>query len=196
MIPHILWEEDISLDLVTKGKHSALSRIAVRIARRSGLDEQMVLRGLLHREFLGSTGIGRGVAIPHALLDVISLPVASLTRLAQPVDFQGPDDDPVDLVYTLLWPRSDIPTFLPVLSRMCRLLRVTRIREGLRLARTADEVIAILGIEPRSTKGAIFTSSYTSPAGHGIVMPEQIGNDQAPLTADSFRWDRVKGTFA
>ncbi|WP_246805224.1 PTS sugar transporter subunit IIA [Mesorhizobium mediterraneum] len=64
MISPILSDEDISLDLVTKGKQSALSKIAVRIARRTGLDEQMVLRGLFDRERLGSTGIGHGVAIP------------------------------------------------------------------------------------------------------------------------------------
>ncbi|TIQ74122.1 MAG: PTS sugar transporter subunit IIA, partial [Mesorhizobium sp.] len=113
MISPILSDEDISLDLVTKGKQSALSKIAVRIARRTGLDEQMVLRGLFDRERLGSTGIGHGVAIPHALLGTISSPVASLTRLAQPIDFEGPDDDPVDLIYTVLWPRSATSAFLP-----------------------------------------------------------------------------------
>ncbi|WP_366512213.1 PTS sugar transporter subunit IIA [Mesorhizobium sp.] len=86
----ILLEEDISLDLVTKGKQSALSKIAIRIARRSGLDEKVVLRSLFDRERLASTGIGRGVAIPHALLENISSPVASLTRLAPPVDFEVP----------------------------------------------------------------------------------------------------------
>ncbi|MER8817009.1 PTS sugar transporter subunit IIA [Mesorhizobium sp. M0965] len=75
----ILSEEDISLDLATKGKQSALSKIAIRIARRAGLDEQVVLRGLFDREDFGSTGIGRGVAIPHVLLGMISSPVASLT---------------------------------------------------------------------------------------------------------------------
>ncbi|TIO51960.1 MAG: PTS sugar transporter subunit IIA, partial [Mesorhizobium sp.] len=60
MISPILSEEDISLDLVTKGKQSALSKIAIRIARRSGLDEKVVLRGLFDRERLASTGIGRG----------------------------------------------------------------------------------------------------------------------------------------
>ncbi|WP_287206241.1 PTS sugar transporter subunit IIA [Mesorhizobium sp.] len=117
MISPILSEEDISLDLVTKGKQSALSKIAIRIARRNGLDEQMVIRGLFDRECLGSTGIGRGVAIPHALLGMISSPAASLTRLAQPIDFDGPDDNPVDLIYTILWPASATSAFLPALSQ-------------------------------------------------------------------------------
>ena len=149
MIPNILSEADISLDLATKGKHSALSRIAVRIARRSGLDEQMVLRSLWHSECLGSTGIGRGVAIPHALFDMISSPVASFTRLSPPIDFDGPDDDPVDIVYTLFWPRSDVSAFLPTLSQVCRVLRAPRTREGLRQVQSAGEVIAILDTDPR-----------------------------------------------
>ena len=148
MISLILLEEDISLELVTKGKQSALSKIAIRIARRTELDEQMVLRGLLDREGLSSTGIGHGVAIPHVLLGTISSPVASLTRLAQPIDFDGPDDDPVDLIYTVLWPRSATSAFLPALSQICRLSRASQVREQLRQARSSDEALAILETEP------------------------------------------------
>lgn len=148
MISPVLSEEDISLDLATKGKQSALSKIAIRIARRAGLDEQVVLRGLFDREDFGSTGIGRGVAIPHALLGMISSPVASLTRLAQPIDFDGPDDDPVDLIYTVLWPRSATSAFLPALSQICRLFRASQVREQLRQARSSDEALAILETEP------------------------------------------------
>ena len=72
MIIRNLSEEDITLDLATKGKHSALSKIAAKIARKSGLDDQVVLRGLWKRESLGSTGIGRGIAVPHAAFHSIS----------------------------------------------------------------------------------------------------------------------------
>lgn len=166
MISPILLEEDISLDLVTKGKQSALSKIAIRIARRSGLDEQVVLRGLFDRERLDSTGIGRGMAIPHALLENISSPAASLTRLAQPVDFDGPDDDPVDLIYTILWPRSASSAFLPALSQICRLLRASQVRERLRLAESADGALAVLETQllPR-----ISTNLHTSLEGMEFV---------------------------
>ncbi|RUV26485.1 MULTISPECIES: PTS sugar transporter subunit IIA [unclassified Mesorhizobium] len=162
MISPILLEEDISLDLVTKGKQSALSKIAIRTARRSGLDEKVVLRGLFDRERLASTGIGPGVAIPHALVENISSPVASLTRLAPPVDFDGPDDDPVDLIYTILWPRSASSAFLPALSRICRLLRASQVRERLRLAQSADEALTVLETQllPR-----ISTNLHISPEG-------------------------------
>ncbi|WP_051334233.1 PTS sugar transporter subunit IIA [Mesorhizobium sp. WSM3224] len=170
MISPTLLEEDILLGLVTKGKQSALSKIAIRIARRTGLDEQMVLRGLFDRERLGSTGIGRGIAIPHALLSTIYSPVASLTRLAQPVDFEGPDDDPVDLIYTVLWPSSATSTFLPALSQICRLLRAPQVRERLRLARSSDEALAILETEPHQQCPNI---SHLKP---WVVISWQFGN--------------------
>lgn len=139
-----LSEEDITLDLATKGKHSALSRIAVKLARRTGLDDRAVLRGICRRERLGSTAIGRGIAVPHALLRSISSPVASFTRLAPLIDFNSPDSDPVDLVFTLLWPHSEVRTLLPALSRLFRMARAPLIRDGLRLARSPEEVMAIL----------------------------------------------------
>ena len=173
MISPILSEEDISLDLVTKGKQSALSKIAIRIARRTGVDQQVVLRGLFDRERLGSTGIGRGVAIPHALLSTIYSPVASLTRLAQPIDFEGPDDDPVDLIYTVLWPRSAASAFLPALSQICRLFRASQVRERLRQAQSSDEALAILETEPHQQFPA---NLHTSRVGPGVVMSRQFGN--------------------
>ena len=173
MISLILLEEDISLELVTKGKQSALSKIAIRIARRTGLDEQMVLRGLLDRECLSSTGIGHGVAIPHALLGTISSPVASLTRLAQPIDFDGPDDDPVDLIYTVLWPRSATSAFLPALSQICRLLRASQVRERLRQAQSSDEALAILETEPLP---GVSTNFHPSRVGPDVLVSRQFSN--------------------
>ena len=160
VISHFLSEDDISLDLVTKGKRSALSKIAARIAQRSGLDEQRILVGLLRREQLGATSVAHGVAIPHARLDIVASPVASLTRLARPIDFGNPDDDPVDLLFTLLWPQSEPGSFLPALAKACRLFRSSRIRYGLRQAQSADEVLAILRTEPQPT---VSTSPLRTP---------------------------------
>jgi PTS system nitrogen regulatory IIA component len=85
------------------GLELCLVEIAARIAKRSEIDEQPLRASLLHRESLGAAGIGHGVAIPHALLDVISSPVAPFTRLANPIDFGSADEYPVDLLFTLFW---------------------------------------------------------------------------------------------
>jgi len=144
VITEILDENAILLDLATKGKHSALSKIAVEIARGIGCGERTVLAGLLRRERLGSTGVGHGVAVPHALLDSVTSPVAALARLDAPIGFDSPDGEPVDLLFTLIWPQSDTRAFLPAFSRVCRLLRSPWLREGLRQARSGDEAMAIL----------------------------------------------------
>ncbi|MEF0941628.1 PTS sugar transporter subunit IIA [Rhizobium sp. BR 362] len=144
MIFRNLTSENITLDLATKCRRSALSKIAVKIGRGTGLDDRVILRGIWRRERRGSTAIGRGVAVPHALLRSISSPVIWFTRLAPRIDFNSPDLDPVDLVFTLLWPSSEARTFLPGLSQLFRLVRVPLIREQLRLARFPDEVMAIV----------------------------------------------------
>ncbi|MCS0460715.1 PTS sugar transporter subunit IIA [Rhizobium favelukesii] len=151
MIFRNLSKEVIFLDLMTKGKRSALSKIAVKIAQRTGLDDRAVFRRLWKRESSGATGIGHGIAVPHAVFQSISCPVASFTRLATPIHFGSPDGDPVDLVFTLLWPRVAAATFLPALAQLCRVVRAPRIRKGLRLARSSDEVMAILDGDQRAT---------------------------------------------
>jgi PTS system nitrogen regulatory IIA component len=147
-IGRLLSEDDIALDLVTKGKRSALSKIAARIAKRLSTDERTVLGGLLARERLHPTGVGGGVAIPHAPLDGLSGPAASLTRLAHPIDFGAPDDDRVDLIFTLLWPRDDVDNFLPALAGACRLFRSSALREMIRQAQSAAEILAIIRSVP------------------------------------------------
>lgn len=158
-----LSEADITLDLVTKGKHSALAKIAIQIAARTGLGDREVLRGIWRRERLGSTAIGRGVAVPHALLPSVSSPVASFTRLAPAIDFKSPDSDPVDLLFTLAWPRSQARDFLPALSQLIRMVRAPLIREGLRLARSREEVMAILVSEARPVNEIIPLRTDTIP---------------------------------
>lgn len=155
-VAELLTEEDIALGITVKGKRSALSKIAARLARRSNTDERIVRRGLIAREQAGSTGLGVGVAIPHALLEHLSHPVASLTRLAHPIDFEAPDSSPVDLLLTLLWPRSDIGNFLPTLASACRLFRSETLRDMLRQARSPAEAFAIMCFKPEAFKAAVW----------------------------------------
>ena len=76
-----LREQDILLGMPAKGKHSALARVAAWLGGRVGRGQGAVLDALLHRERLGSTAVGHGVAIPHARMDGISAPVAMLATL-------------------------------------------------------------------------------------------------------------------
>lgn len=143
-IAQLLSEEDICLDLPVKGKRSALAKIAGRLAMRYDLAENTVLDRLLIRETLGSTGLGHGVAIPHAFMAELSTPVVSLSRLSRPIDFEAPDEDHVDLVFTILWPQHDKSAFLPALASICRFFRSSPLRKRLRVAQSAAEVVAVI----------------------------------------------------
>jgi PTS system nitrogen regulatory IIA component len=138
----ILHDEDIVLGMTAKGKRSALAKIADRLGQRVGLRGSTVLAALLRRERLGSTAIGHGVAVPHARLQGLAEPAAMLTVLERPIWYGGTDDDPVDLLLTLLWPKDDVAGFLPALASCCRLLRQPDIRTRLRESVTPAEVRA------------------------------------------------------
>jgi PTS system nitrogen regulatory IIA component len=143
-IDSILCEENIVLGMAAKGKRSALAKIADRFGQRIDMRGSTVLAGLLRRERLGSTGIGHGVAVPHARLDGIAEPAAMLTVLENPVWFGAPDDEPVDLLLALLWPKDDVAGFLPTLAAFCRLLRQPDLRARLRASVTPAEARAWL----------------------------------------------------
>ena len=140
MIENLLSEHDIALNIIAKGKRPALTKISVGLAQRAGITEKTILSGLLAREKVGSTALGKGIAVPHVLLNNLSHPVASLTRLSAPIDFDAPDDSQVDLLFALLWPRRDTQQFLPTLASVSRMFRSKFLREALReaLFRHAD----------------------------------------------------------
>lgn len=83
-LSEFLTEEDINLNIRARNKLAALSKIASHLARRTGVDERIVQQGLIDRERVESTGMGLGVAVPHALLEHLPHPKASLTRLLHP----------------------------------------------------------------------------------------------------------------
>ena len=141
-VTNLLEEQDILLGMHAKGKRSALARIAARLGERAGVGQGAVFAGLLRRERLGSTAMGRGVAIPHARLDGITAPSAMLATLLRPVGFDAPDNDPVDLMLAVLWPKSDGAAFLPALAQFCRLLRHPELRDRIRSSVTPAEALA------------------------------------------------------
>jgi PTS system nitrogen regulatory IIA component len=137
-----LREQDIILGMKAKGKRSALARAAALLGKRIDKNEHEVLAALLRREGLGSSGIGGGVAVPHALLHDVQAPVSILMTLRKPIWFDSPDDVPVDLLLGLIWPKSDAVGLLQGLALFCRLLRQTDLRSRLRASETAAEAHA------------------------------------------------------
>ncbi len=132
-------------------KRGALAAVAELAARRTGADPALVLERLAEREASASTGVGSGVALPHAQLPGLDRMTAVFLRLEQPVAFDAVDGRPVDLVFALFAPEGDSATHLRTLARIARLLRRADLREQLRAARSADAIYALLSEAPAST---------------------------------------------
>jgi PTS system nitrogen regulatory IIA component len=126
-------------------KHAILERLSQAFATSYGLDAGDVLEHLEERERLGSTGFGRGVAIPHArMANVARRPVAALLKLRHPVEFTAADGLPVDLVFGLLSPENSGATHLHALAAISRLMRDERVHEALSEAPTQEALYGLL----------------------------------------------------
>ena len=125
-------------------KADILGLVADHVARVYGLDRTFVLDGIEEREKLGSTGFGRGIAIPHARLDGLDRPVAVLLRLQAPCDFDAADGMPVDLVFGLLSPSNAGATHLHALAAISRLVRDEEIHRQIAEAPDDDALYALI----------------------------------------------------
>lgn len=134
----------ISLRVGATDKRKALAVIAEIAARNFSLDAGDVLDALLEREVAGSTGVGHGVAVPHARIEGLDRMRGVFVRLEHPVEFGSVDDQPADLMFALFAPKGAGAEHLRALARVSRLLRQTELREQLRKARSADALHALL----------------------------------------------------
>jgi PTS system nitrogen regulatory IIA component len=141
---------DVILDLSAASKAAVLQLLAAQAAKRLGRAEGEILDALHARERLGSTALGRGVALPHARLEGDPPPVVLFARLRRAVDFEARDEEPVDLVILVLWPEASPEGFLPALAETCRSLREHQVLRRLRSAKAPEEVVALLVSPPQA----------------------------------------------
>ena len=125
-------------------KPGILQKLAQRFADVYELDSTAVLAAILERESLGSTGFGRGVAIPHARIDSVNRPVAAFLRLEAPVDFNAADGGPIDLVFGLLSPGTAGAAHLHALAAISRMMRDERMHEALIAAPGVEALYSLL----------------------------------------------------
>lgn len=143
-IGELLDRSAISVRVSAGNKKKVLAVIAEIAARNFGLDAGDVLDALSEREAAGSTGVGYGVAVPHARLEGLERMRGVFVRVEQPVEFGSVDDQPVDLLFALFAPKNAGAEHLRALARVSRMLRQPDLREHLRKARTADAIHALL----------------------------------------------------
>jgi PTS system nitrogen regulatory IIA component len=149
IIGDLLVNGSITPRLTVTNKRQVLSTIAEVAARSFGLKANRVFDALMEREALATTGVGYGVAIPHARIEGLDRMKGVFARLAAPVDFAAVDDGPVDLVFALLSPPTIGSDHLRALARIARALRSAELRGQLRQAGGADAIRALLVRESR-----------------------------------------------
>lgn len=140
----------VAVDLGASSRKQALQAMSDIAADLTGLNARDIFDAVLQRERLGSTGVGQGVAIPHARLAGVKEVVGVFARLRTPVDFESIDGRPADLIFMLIAPDDAGAEHLKALARVSRLLRREDVRQRLRAAPDADAVHAVLAGEPAS----------------------------------------------
>ncbi|MDJ0643251.1 MAG: PTS sugar transporter subunit IIA [Erythrobacter sp.] len=125
-------------------KREVLTQLSQVFSEVYGLDRDLILEGLEQREALGSTGFGRGVAIPHCRSDKVKRPTVVLLKLEQPVDFSSADAMPVSVVFGLVSPENAGATHLHALAAISRPTRDEGMLQMLLDAPDGDALYAVL----------------------------------------------------
>jgi PTS system nitrogen regulatory IIA component len=143
-ISALLSPQCIFLDTEITSKKKLLELIANVVAERTQLSESSIYSNLLSRERLGSTALGQGFAVPHARLDDLDRTLACFFRLKEAVNFEAPDNRPVDLVFAIIIPEEATDEHLVILSSLARIFSNENICESIRQAANKDEIARII----------------------------------------------------
>jgi PTS system nitrogen regulatory IIA component len=140
-LSEILDAKNIIPDLKARDKKKAIEELAETIVNsRPSMDKNALVKVLLERERLGSTGIGDGVAIPHGKFHGISEPVISFGRSIKGLDFESMDGQPVFLFFLLVAPENSASVHLKALARIAKLLKNSAFRKTLLEIPTRQEL--------------------------------------------------------
>ena len=142
-ITDILSKDSVIADLTSDSKKNLLEELATLASKETDLDSRVILEALVERERLGSTGVGRGVALPHTRLLGLEKIFCAFVR-TNPVDFEAVDGKLVDLVFLLLVPEESGADHLKALSCLSKLLRDETVTAALRKASNVDEIYQII----------------------------------------------------
>jgi PTS system nitrogen regulatory IIA component len=143
-ISALLSPQRIFLDTEISSKKKLLELIANIVADQTQMPESAIYNNLLNRERLGSTGLGHGFAVPHARVENLDKTIGCLFRLKEPVNFESPDNQPVDLVFTIIIPQEATEEHLIILSSLASIFSQTDVCEAIRGATSRDEIAQII----------------------------------------------------
>lgn len=144
-IMDFLKEGTVKAHLKAKGKKEVVEELVNFLVEAGEIeDKEELIKALLQRERLGSTGIGQGVAIPHAKSDVVRGVIAAFGRSPQGIEFDAVDGKPAHLFFLLVAPTDSTGPHLRALARLSRLLRDKSFREALRKADSDEDLVRVI----------------------------------------------------
>ena len=137
--------DQIMVGVAGSSKKQVIEQLADRAAKLTGLCQRSLFEIVMRRERLGSTAIGNGIAIPHAVHQDLTCTMGIIAVLTSPVDFDAQDRKPVDIVCLVIGPQNADNDHLKCLSSVARSLREVGICDQIRAAKTPNELIGHLG---------------------------------------------------
>jgi PTS system nitrogen regulatory IIA component len=139
-IADLIVPDRVIVPMHVSDKAQLLRELSRRTARLLPIDPQAIVDALQAREVLGSTGIGHGIAVPHARMKGLQQMFGLFARLERPIDFDAIDGQPVDLVFLLLVPDRAGNEHLAALAAVARQLRDRKVAAQLRAVATRGEL--------------------------------------------------------
>jgi PTS system nitrogen regulatory IIA component len=131
---------DILLDVELANKQALFEAVGRLWQERHGVSATEVVNSLNAREELGSTGLGQGVAIPHARLKSSSKAIAAFVRPKTPIEFDSPDDKPVNCCFVLLVPAQATEQHLQILAEVAEMLSNEQFRTQLATGKSVADI--------------------------------------------------------
>lgn len=143
-LSEILPREAIIPSLASKDKKGVLEELARAVAPMAKAGSDEIVKVLLEREQLGSTGIGGGIGIPHGKLATIDSIVVGFGLSHKGIEFDSLDNKPVHIFFLLITPERSTGSHLRVLAQISKLLRKNQFKEGLLRTESVDEIQKII----------------------------------------------------
>jgi len=140
----VLHKEAILSDLKSFDKKGVIEELVTPVARISGVNHEYLVRVLMERERLGSTGIGEGIGIPHGKLNDLESLILGFGLSRKGVDFESMDGLPTHIFFLLITPENSTGIHLKLLARISKILKNETFREKLLNAANSDEIYSII----------------------------------------------------
>jgi nitrogen PTS system EIIA component len=143
-ISTLLSTDRIFTDAEISSKKRLLEFIAEKAAEELDLSQNTIYNHLLERERLGSTGLGKGFAVPHARLENLTHTLTYFLKLNEAVKYDAVDQVPVDLIFVIFIPEASTQEHLQILASLAKLFSSEELCKQVRLASRADQILEII----------------------------------------------------